>query len=589
MNTPLPMTRLYLLLALCSCLFVLYCVVISWHAGPFRDLWVDFDVLRPLLEGEGHFRDLFALHGGAHRLAVPRLFFLAEYRFFAGTNIFLMSVSALAQASVVLLVWKLLREEQHLAYEQRLFLLAMTVLLLFNATQLENFLYTFDMQWFLTAAAAAWALAGWVALTQDAAEAKPILKERWLFCIGMTAISAFSSFSGVCVLLILPLIVFLLRAPLRISMAIMLCAVTSIALYTQGIFGGGATAWIGIKEAAPSLWNYLEFYYWIFVLLGKWIILYLGSPLSRYSVLAAGVMVTASILLVVWYSLKVLRHGKGSLTQFQLTCLAWCGFAFAVAAVTGWGRMYFINTANEDRYQTIAALYWLGFFGFAVSRTAQFPDRLRRLVAAPVVAMVLAWTLCLLPVAGWRDANAQVGFFDRVNTTNMAIAVGQWEFSHIRDTLILGDKVKKINRPEMHAGWLQENRWGMFATREARLLGTSIDLMRVSADACEGSILSQEVIGTSGRAYRMTGQAEDVIDERLPQRFVAITPEGVVVGLGRLQRDKTTLWPSSWQVPELARWIVFTRDLAPGVLPEILAERPSGGYCRVGSGKKPVE
>lgn len=584
----LRITPLYGLAALVSCLFVIYCVVISWYAGPFRDLWVDFDVLRPLLDGQGDISSLFALHGGAHRLAVPRLFFLAEYQLFSGTNIFLISVSVLAQLSVVILIWRLLRNEHHLSSSQRWLIVAMTVLLMFNGTQLENFLYTFDMQWFLTAAAAIWALAAWIKLLSDLSAGKAIAWFQWGWCGALTAISFFSSFSGVCILLVLPVMIVILRLRMALAAALLLACVLVVGLYTQGMFGS-AIAWIGVKEENPSVWNYLEFYYWIFVLLGKWVVLYLGSPLSRYSWMAAVFVVSVSVLVIIWYGAKLLRKGRGSLTEFQLICLAWCLFAIAVAAVTGWGRMYFINTANEDRYQTIAALYWLGFFGFACSRTAMFPEPRRQALVGLVLVWVFAWTLLMLPWAGWRDAQAQVAFFDRVKTANLAIATGQWEFSAIRDTLILGDKTKKINRPQMHAGWLKEKDWGVYSTKPARLLGTSIDLTRVSADACEGELLTIHAVGGEYRGYRLTGRTYDVIDDNVPRDYIIIYPDGEVAGLGRLERDKTSLWPVSWQAPATARWVAYTVDQPVGAELHVLAERLSGGYCRVTRVKKPVE
>lgn len=583
MNLTSRITPLYGLAALVSCLFVIYCVVISWYAGPFRDLWVDFDVLRPLLEGQGEISSLFALHGGAHRLAVPRLFFLAEYHLFSGSNIYLILVSGLVQASVVALVWLLLREETHLAHEQRTMLVAITALLMFNATQLENFLYTFDMQWFLTAAAAVWALAGWIRLMIHAAEAKVIAWQQWFFCIALTTISLFSSFSGVCILLVLPVAAVVFRFRLVVWMIMAAICAAMISLYIAGI-GDAATSWIGI-EGEWTLPKVIEFMLFLAALLGKWIVLYLGSPLSRYSFIASAFVVTGSLLLILWYGWKLLRKGRGSITSFQLVCLSWCLFAIAVAAATGWGRMYFINTANEDRYQTITAIYWLGFFGFAYSRVEMFPEKRRQLLMRGVMLMLSAWTLVLLPWAGWRDAQMQVAFFDRVNTANLAIVTGQWEFSAIRDTLILGDKTKKINRPEMHAGWLKEKGWGMYSTEQAGMLGTTIDLTRVSADACEGELLAIHPVGGGYHGYRLTGRGRDVMDDNLPHDYIIIHPDGEVVGLGRLERDKSSLWPISFQSPDTARWVAYTIDQPAAVTLDVLAERLSGGYCRITSVK----
>src|SRR5688572_18221594 len=102
-------------------LATVYCIALTYHLGPFRDMWIAMDFVRAYFNGGGNFSDLFSLHGGAHRLAVPRLFFLIEYGVFSGTNIFLIMVSVLSQLSVVWLVWRLLQQETHIPAQNRWF------------------------------------------------------------------------------------------------------------------------------------------------------------------------------------------------------------------------------------------------------------------------------------------------------------------------------------------------------------------------------------------------------------------------------------------------------------------------------------
>ena len=153
---------LYALMALLMALFTLYAIVLCYHAGTFRDMWVVMDFIRSFFEGDWQFKDFFSLHGGAHRLVFPKLFFLIEYGVFKGSNVFLILSSVVIQCAVLSCFYLMLKREVYLSSRYKLFLMSLAVLFMFNGTQLENFVYTFDMQWFLTCATAVAALACWV-------------------------------------------------------------------------------------------------------------------------------------------------------------------------------------------------------------------------------------------------------------------------------------------------------------------------------------------------------------------------------------------------------------------------------------------
>ncbi len=65
--------------------------------GPIRDFWKFMPVLEAIERGESLLPLLFEHHGHGHRLVVPRLFYLAEYSFFQGRNVFLLSASMVQQ------------------------------------------------------------------------------------------------------------------------------------------------------------------------------------------------------------------------------------------------------------------------------------------------------------------------------------------------------------------------------------------------------------------------------------------------------------------------------------------------------------
>src|SRR5690606_14634586 len=121
-------------------------------------------------------------------------------------------------------------------------------------------------------------------------------------------------------------------------------------------------------------------------------------------------------------------------TSFQVWCLFIALFSIAVGFVTGWGRMHFINTADEDRYQSVVALYWLGVFSLGYLNAINSQISIRYLASS----CIFFWTCLVIPYFAIKDAQAQINFFDHVNVANLAIVTGQWEFQSIKSTLILG-------------------------------------------------------------------------------------------------------------------------------------------------------
>ena len=229
-----------LVAAVLLALLTLYAVAISWFPGPFRDMWIALELIRAGDEGAASWQDYFALHGGAHRLVVPRLLYWIDYHVFAGSNVFLVSVAVLVQVSIVILAARLAARDAAFSRLDRLLLLAMTVLLMFNATQLENFLYTFDVQWFITAAAAAWALAFYNQVFAARARGERVSIIGWLAVGVAAALSIFSSFSGLCLLLLLPVLAMMHRASSRIVIAMAVVMAIGLLAYLSGPFASSS-------------------------------------------------------------------------------------------------------------------------------------------------------------------------------------------------------------------------------------------------------------------------------------------------------------------------------------------------------------
>jgi hypothetical protein len=548
----------YILFSCLVAVTTLYLVCEAYHVGPFRDLWIAMDFIRSYFEG-CHLTNLFALHGGSHRLAVPRLLFLAEYGVFSGSNVFLMVIGFLVQLSVIALMKRQVAHETHLQKHDRWFLVAVTVLLMLNATQLENFLYTFDVQWLITSAAAFWALACWLPVFRDARDQTPVsLATLFAACL-LTAVSLFSSFSGLCVCLVLPFLALSYRLPLQRIAMLLLVVVAVLALYLQGPFAEGGS-WKTPDQITPMI---------VLALLGDllqrlllWIALYFGSPLSRWNTVAGGIVSYTSLFFLCWQWWRLLRNEMKDVTGFQRLMLSLALWGMIVGIATGIGRMYFVHTAPEDRYQSIVLMYWLGLLAFMFSRAVQLAvQQGTRGYLYAALLQIIFWTALVIPVAAFHDARTQLHFFDRVNDDDLAIATGQWDYDNIKDTLILGDKWKKTNRVEMHGAFLRERHWGIFARDDVQQLGKTLDAAQIDTVACDGEIYSSRATPAPYHGYRIEGYGVDRVNHRSFEHLVFVDAQNVQVGLARLQRPKDFLLPLTWQNPAASHWLGYTIDL----------------------------
>ena len=462
---------------------------------------------------------------------------------------------------------------------------ALSLILMLNATQLENFVYTFDVQWFITSAAAVWALAFWNIAFKAIAGKESLPLMTLAYALTATLISMFASFSGLCLWLVLPALAVVYRVSYKIIFILAVCVIAVVVLYLQGPFatGGGWSApeVVTAGMVCKLLWSLL-------LLFLQWIALYFGSPLSRYSFVCGIIVSYSSLFFLLWQWLKRFRSGIADSTSFQMIMLSIALWAAIVGVATGVGRMYFVHTAPEDRYQSIVLVYWLGLLGFTLSRALQIEIQ-QKISTFKYFALLLIifWTCLVIPIASIKDAYVQINFFDRVKDADLAIATGQWDYNEIRETLILGDKTKKINRPELHAAFLRDQHWGIFSSPVFALLGTTIDQTFISADRCEGAVDTITVVNAPYQGYRITGHGQEVQRESLLKLYVAIDETGRIVGLGRLQRQKDSLKPIAWQPLEAAHWLLYTENLSDQHTLQILGAMDDGGYCVMASAKLP--
>ena len=145
--------------AIAICLYYLttflFLVLSNFWPGPLFDYWVDIPLIEKYFNQQLNFHDLVNAHNNAHRILIPRLLFILDYRFFAGTNILLITVSILCKFFTLLLFNILLKNQ---TLQTRLCLNALICSAILNAGNVYNILFNFDIQWDLVSVFACYAI-----------------------------------------------------------------------------------------------------------------------------------------------------------------------------------------------------------------------------------------------------------------------------------------------------------------------------------------------------------------------------------------------------------------------------------------------
>lgn len=136
-------------------LFFLYSVFANYWPGPFVDYWIDIPNVEKFFQQQLSWQDLVSAHANVHRLFIPRLLFIADYRFFAGSNTLLILVS-LGSKLMTLLLFNHIIRDQH--FHHRLILNVLLFAAILNSANFSNVLHNSNMQWDLASVFACFAI-----------------------------------------------------------------------------------------------------------------------------------------------------------------------------------------------------------------------------------------------------------------------------------------------------------------------------------------------------------------------------------------------------------------------------------------------
>jgi hypothetical protein len=214
----------YALLVFLLCVASIYTLSVSLWRGPWRDMWEVMPFLEKALTGEAGWQDYWEQYGLSHRPLISKGLWVADLKWFAGSNHLLLAVSLFAQTIIFGVVYAFLRRDDSFVSWQRNTVLWCCVFCILSITQVFNFLHTFDVQWFLVTSSCMLSLA---CLLLPKNKTNVYLVSGWL----LVFFASLNNFSGLVMWPVEVLLLVSLRYPSKSIAIFSLAIVAYLPLY----------------------------------------------------------------------------------------------------------------------------------------------------------------------------------------------------------------------------------------------------------------------------------------------------------------------------------------------------------------------
>lgn len=344
-------TRALYLPLICAALFMLIMIVHYSVNTPFWDSWE----MVPLFEAAGHhtlsLADLWRQHN-EHRIFFPNIVLLvAAYLTHWSTRIEVIIgfMFSLISASLIFLMIKKSVSKWWLG----LIAGTLTAVWFFSPVQWENWLWGWQVEWFMCIAGIVTATFLLLKYTDSTA------KHRLIYLILSAIVAIVASFSlagGLFVWLVGVVILFVTKQNRRVQLGWIVLAILSAALYyyhyTSPPGPNGATGTFFLHHPLA----FFEFF-----------LAYIGGPIGSVSGQLQAPVIIGSILLLILLPLLYLVWQNRTNLRKYLPWLMFCLIGILGALTTGVGRLsYGVGFALSSRYTAFSGLYVIGLTLLAI-------------------------------------------------------------------------------------------------------------------------------------------------------------------------------------------------------------------------------
>lgn len=518
-----------------------YVAVLGHSKLPYWDEWIQIDFAAN--EGAGHTLDWLWRQFNQHRIVVPKLFLLADLRWFRATQTsLLVSNLCLQLLHLTVLGWsmRVLGEWRGALWRTALGLVAFC---LFCPSQWTNLVMGISGLCFLLPPLfASLSVLGLLLYWRNSREAS-LRSSAWkylLLCIAAALCATFSLSNGNLVWPLLVLAALLLR--------LRLAALTIAAAAAAGIcaFFYNYTVYI----TPSSLSSPAEL-----IGLVKYIAVYFGSSWVTANIRTAevlGIMGFLMLAVIAWRMPSYFKAAPAISIQFGALLL----FALATGVVTAPGRIVFgLDQAFSGRYQSFALLFWgcigvllLGQLTSRSSRSGFF--LLSQVAVLGVMVFAASKAEAVLLKVRWHGFN--------INLAAVALEVGAPDNSQLAWAHSHASYARSL------VPYLRDHGLSVFTDPEPYLLGQSLnaEFRQQSLEACAGEVESTVALTSAWpRSFRITGWAWDTHDRETP-RAIIVTTDGIISGLGLAGDRRPHKVVSGQDAGDFTGFTAYVRDVS---------------------------
>ena len=505
-----------LVTAIAVSLFSLYLVWTLHWAGPFRDLWEFIPEIENQFQGKWQWHYLIEAYGGAHRIFLPKLLFFADWYWLGGQNLLTIAVSITCQLIYLHLI--LMNAAKEAVYEQwdKRLIAATFILALFSTTQVSNFLYAMDVQWFMSNLLALSAL---LTLVNN--------PEKPLRFIAIGILAALCNFTGL-MSIVTGTIWLITQNPRKPTH----WGIVLISVIVSGIYvtNPQTTQHVVIQSLhqAEDIQTILHVFAGTIAHIIIYSLRYLASPLSREWPWLGALLSLSAILIIVRYWLLCFQN---RLSRFQNLCLLIASTIVLSALATAFGRIIYPNSAIAERYQTLVLPLFPALIGLVL-------PNLKTIKPFSTITLIpVLFAFYLLP-AQLPAASAIEILSNRVQLAHTAARSGAVEMPYVGSTLSHPLATNNINMVKLSDPFLRQNRLGYFNPDREVQIGSAWKSEIGDIPACSQNI--QASLDDITQSWTIHGNIS--IKTLFPERFILVK-QSVVVGFGLAVRPEGFLLP----------------------------------------------
>lgn len=318
----LAITILCLVIAVAICADTFWLIVQYFQPLFYMDQWATVDSYRVLKSGDYSLSDLFSQHN-EHRIAFPRLIFLADFVFGRGLNIINISTVFLIQLLHAILLARIERQLNKGLIS--IICIAIVFILLFSFGQAENFIWGFQVQFVGVYAAGSLALWWFAQAVERQKKGSPFLG----FALGaaaMAIVATYTMSNGVicCAVMIFLGLALRARAALAASIAILAASLLFAYFWHFQIVAGHSPPGFVFQHPGKVI---------------EYIIVYLGGPAGRVGSTAAELLGAIGLLLTSFAAIRVILYKEQNAARAAMVGVMI--FIALTAGATAFGRAFF--------------------------------------------------------------------------------------------------------------------------------------------------------------------------------------------------------------------------------------------------------